>query len=158
MKQLLTALLLVCSFSLVGCGGSAGPGETVKELTYAMEAGDVDTVKKIAPGLAGMMGEDKLKGIVTEASAEAKKKGGIKSIEILEEKIDGDVATVKHKVTWGNGDVEEEEGKMTKNADGDWIVSMDDMDKGNGGGPNINIGGGSDEDADFPADFEVPAE
>lgn len=157
MKHLLTALLLVCSFTLVGCGGSAGPGETVEKLTYAMEAGDVDTVKEIVPGLAGMMGEDKLKGMVTEASAEAKKKGGIKSIEILEEKIDGDVATVKHKVTWGNGDVEEEEGQLTKNADGNWIVSMEDMDKGNSGG-NINLGGGGDEDVDFPDDFEVPAE
>lgn len=156
MKQLLATLLLVCSFALVGCGGSAGPGDTIVELNKAMEAGDAETVKKIVPGMAAMVGEDKLKGMMSEASAEAKKKGGIKSIEILKEEINGDTATVEHKVVWGNGDEEEETTELTK-VDGQWIVSMDDMDKGAGGGGGINIGGG-DEDEDFPADFEVPTE
>lgn len=156
MKHLLTALLLVCSFSLVGCGGSAGPGDTIVELNKAMEAGDAETVKKIVPGMAGMVGEDKLKGMMSEASAEAKKKGGIQSIEILKEEINGDIATVEHKLVWGNGDEEQETTELIKNDDGQWIVSMEDMDKGAGGG-NINLGGG-DEDEDFPADFEVPSE
>ena len=152
MKHLLTALVLICSFALVGCGGSAsGPGDTIKELNYALEKGDVDTVKKIVPGLAGMMGDDKLKAMLTEASAEAKKKGNITSIEILKEEVDGDTATVTHKVTWGNGDVEEETSELAK-VDGQWIVSMDDMDKGPGGG-SIDLSG---EDEDFPSDFEVP--
>ncbi|MBX2853061.1 MAG: DUF4878 domain-containing protein [Phycisphaeraceae bacterium] len=155
MKHLLTALLLVCSFALVGCGGSAGPGDTVKELNYAMEKGDVETVKKIVPGMAGMVGDEKLKGMLTEAAAEAKKKGNIKSIEILKEEINGDTATVEHKVTWGNGDEDTDTSELAK-VDGQWVVSMDDMDKGNGG--NINLGGGDDGDADFPDDFEVPTE
>lgn len=49
-----------------------------------------------------------------------------------------------------------EDAKQLTKVDGEWIVSMEDMDKGNGGG--INMGGGGPEDADFPADFEVPAE
>lgn len=154
MKQLLTALVLLCSFALVGCGGSTGPGDTVKELNYAMEKGDLDTVKKIVPGLAGMMGDEKLKAMMTEASAEAKKKGGIKSVEILKEEINGDTATVEHKVTWGNGDEETETSELAK-VDGQWIISMDDMDKGPGGG-GINLNDSSDEE--FPSDFEVPAE
>lgn len=156
MKQLLTALVLLCSLALVGCGGSAGPGDAVKELNYAMEKGDLDTVKKIVPGLAGMMGDEKLKAMMTEASAEAKKKGGIKSIEIIKEEINGDVATVEHKVTWGNGDEETETSELTKTDKGQWIISMDDMDK-NGGGGNINLGG-NEGDEEFPSDFEVPAE
>lgn len=154
MKQLLTALVLLCSFALVGCGGSTGPGDTVKELNYAMEKGDLATVKKIIPGLAGMMGDEKLKAMMTEASAEAKKKGGIKSVEIIKEEINGDTATVEHKVVWGNGDEETESTELAK-VDGQWIVSMDDMNK-NGGGGGINLGDDSDED--FPSDFEVPSE
>lgn len=157
MKHLLTALLLVCSFTLVGCGGSAGPGDTIVELNHALEAGDAETVKKIVPGMAGMVGDDKLKGMMTEASAEAKKKGGIKSIEILKEEINGDTATVEHKLVWGNGDEDQETTELSK-VDGQWIVSMDDMDKGAGGGGNISIGGGDDAEEDFPADFEVPTE
>lgn len=153
MKQLLTALVLLCSFALVGCGGSAGPGDAVKELNYAMEKGDLDTVKKIVPGLAGMMGDEKLKAMMTEASAEAKKKGGIKSVEILKEEINGDTATVEHKVTWGNGDEETETSELAK-VDGQWIISMDDMNKGPGGG-GINL---DSSDEEFPSDFEVPAE
>lgn len=153
MKQLLTALVLLCSFALVGCGGSAGPGDAVKELNYAMEKGDLDTVKKIIPGLAGMMGDEKLKAMMTEASAEAKKKGGIKSVEILKEEINGDTATVEHKVTWGNGDEETETTELAK-VDGQWIISMDDMDKSPGGG-GINL---DSSDEEFPSDFEVPAE
>ena len=139
MKHLLTALVLACSFALVGCGGSsAGPGDTVIELNKAMEAGDAETVKKIVPGMAGMIGDDKLKAMMTEASAEAKKKGGIKTIEILKEEIDGDTAVVEHKVVWGNGDEDSDTTELVKNEDGNWIVSMEDMDKGNGG--SINIG------------------
>lgn len=156
MKHLLTALVLICSFSLVGCGGSSsGPGDTIKELNYALEKGDGDAVKKIVPGMAGMVGDDKLRGMMTEASAEAKKKGGIQSIEILKEEINGETATVEHKVVWGNGEEESDTTELTK-VDGEWIVSMEDMEKGNSGG--INMGGGGQEDADFPADFEVPAE
>lgn len=154
MKHLLATLLLVCSFALVGCGGSAGPGDTIIEFNKAMESGDAETVKRIAPGMAGMVGEDKLKGILTEASAEAKKKGGIESIEIIKEEINGDTATVEHKVVWGNGEEEEDTTKLSK-VDGQWVVSMDDMDKGNSGG-GINLGGGGDEDVDFPEGFEVP--
>ncbi|MGB0768983.1 MAG: DUF4878 domain-containing protein, partial [Phycisphaeraceae bacterium] len=153
MKHLLATLLLIGSFALVGCGGSDGPGDTVEALAYAMEDGDSETVKEIIPGLAGMLGDEKLKAMVTEASAETKEKGGITSVEILEETIDGDTATVKSKITFGNGDTEEETQKLTK-VDGKWIMSMDAAGKGPGGGGSINLS--DDEDAEFPDDFEVP--
>jgi hypothetical protein len=152
MKILLTALCLVFTLGLVGCGGSSGPGDAVVELNYAMEEGDVETVKKIVPALGSMMGDEKLKAMMTEASAEAKKKGGIESVEIIKEEIEGETATVTHKTTFGNGDEEEETTELVK-VDGQWIISMDDMDKGGSGGIDM-----SGEDVDFPSDFEVPEE
>lgn len=148
MKHLLTLLLLVCSFALVGCGSEPGPGDSVKDLMGAFEEGDAETIKELAPQM-GMLGDDKLESMATQMALEAKKKGGIKSVDIKEETVDGDSATVKFVVNWGNGESEEEETAELAKLDGKWIMDMgDDADKpgGLGGGPSIDLG---------PGDFEI---
>ncbi|MEM9108971.1 MAG: DUF4878 domain-containing protein [Planctomycetota bacterium] len=155
MKQLLTALMLVCSFALIGCGGgSAGPGDTVKEFAEAMEAGDTEKVKELAPAM-GMAGE-KLDGMVQTAAMEMKEKKGIKEIEIVEEKIDGETATVKAITHFGDGTKEEGEPMKLAKIDGKWVIDMgDEMSNKPGGGGNINLSD-FEEDVEFPDDFEVP--
>lgn len=154
MNRLLAMLVMVGSLALVGCGGSGGPGDTVKDLMTAMEKGDAGKVKELAPGMK-MLGDDKLEGMVEQMKLEAKKKGGIKDIEIIEEKIDGDKATVKYKVTMGDGTSDGEDEMQLIKDEGKWIVDMGDEGKPGGmGGPTITPGpdGGFNfpEDPDFP--------
>lgn len=135
MKHLLTLLLLIGTLGLVGCGGS-GPGDAVKDFTAAMEAGDTEKVKELAPAM-GMAGE-KLDGMVQQMAMEIKKKEGIKEIEITEEKIDGETATVEFTTHFGDGSSEGPESMELAKIDGKWIIDMGDesSDKpGQGGAP-----------------------
>lgn len=147
MTRFTLCLLAMLTLGLVGCG--AGPGDRVKEFTYAMEEGDTETVKEICPGMAALLPGEKLDGMVKEASIDAKAKGGIESITIDEETINGDSATVKATVTWGNGDSETDEVKMAK-VDGEWIMSMEDEDKESGNNMDVDM------DIDMDTDVDVP--
>ena len=131
MKKIFTLLLVLCSFSLVGCGGSDGPGDRVEALAYAMEAGDTETVVDIAPGMLALMGKEKLDGNIKEGAAKIKGEGGIKSVTIDKEEIDGETATVTATVVKGNGDKETEDFNLSK-VDGKWIVTLGDDGKSPG--------------------------
>lgn len=133
MKYLSALLVLVCSFSLVGCGGGSGPGDTVKDLAYAMEKGDTERVKEIVPGMQTMLGNDKLDGMIKEAAADIKQDGGIKSVTIDKEEINGDTAKVTATVESGNGEKDTEDFVLSK-IDGKWIVTLGDDAKGPGDG------------------------
>ena len=65
----------------------------------------------------------KMSGLMTLATGELDKKQGVKSIDVLEEKIadDGKTATVKFKTTYGNGETNEETNEMV-NVDGKWFI------------------------------------
>lgn len=67
----------------------------------------------------------KMAGLMSLASAELDKKQGIKSIDILEEKIaeDGKTANVKWKITYGNGETDEDDGELV-NVNGDWKMTI----------------------------------
>lgn len=54
------------------------------------------------------------------------KKGGLKDIEIISEKIDGEIATVEVEFLLGNGDKNKSTIKLKKNIDGKWLMETDD--------------------------------
>lgn len=138
MKHVLALLVVVGSLGLVGCGGGAGPGDTVKELAHAMEKGDVETVKKIAPAMQAILGSDKLGQMVAEAAKGMKEEGGIKAITIDEETIDGDSATVKATIEKGNGEKDTEDFKLEK-VNGQWVITLDEGNKEGGAPPDIDL-------------------
>jgi len=131
MKKL-TFFLGIMIYSLAvfttSCGSPASPSDTLKEFSYAMEKGNAEKViSLIAIDSKEMTKEDKekLTALVGSAKDEIEKKGGIKSIEILEETIDEDGinATVKSKTTYGNDKVEEGSSKYLL-MDGEWRVKL----------------------------------
>jgi hypothetical protein len=69
--------------------------------------------------------KEKLTALVGSAKDEIEKKGGIKSIDIIEEIIDEDGinASVKSKTTFGNDKVEEGSSKFLL-MDGEWRVKF----------------------------------
>lgn len=148
MNRFISALALIATLGLVGCGGGSSPGDAVKELTYAMEAGDAEKVKELVPQLGENLGDGKIDTLVKQASKEAKENGGIKSIVIDKEEIDGDTAKVTATMTDGNGKSETEDFDLVKK-DGKWTVTMGD-DAKTPAVPDINLNGGFGE--------EIPAE
>ena len=131
MKRI-TVLLGLVLFSLTvlttSCSGPSTPGDTLKNFSYAMEKGDIDEVISMFGAGEDEMTEEekaKLESLIKAGQEEIEKKGGIKSIEIIEEKIsdDGETAKVKSKTTFGDG-TEDEGSSSFILVDGDWKVSF----------------------------------
>lgn len=154
MKKLFTLLLMVGSLTLVGCGGS-GPGATVEELAYAMEDGDAEKLKELMPELGENLGDSKIETMAKQTAKETKEKGGIESVTIDKEEIDGDTAKVTATMKMGDGTSETEDFELEKK-DGKWVISLGEDAKGGGAGlptPDINLNGGGGGDA---PDFDLP--
>ncbi|NCS87467.1 MAG: hypothetical protein AUK34_07895 [Ignavibacteria bacterium CG2_30_36_16] len=123
MKKMISfSLLILFSFTLMKCGSSPGPGDTVKEFFDAAENNNVEAASNLlAPELKTLLGEKKLEKALGEQSKEIKEKGGISDIEIFDEKIEETSATLKFKITYGNGEVKEDKAKLIKTEDG-WKI------------------------------------
>jgi hypothetical protein len=70
-----------------------------------------------------MIGKEKLQKSIEEQSAEIKKKGGIKSVEVTDLKIEGEEATMNVITNFNDGSSETEDMKMIKK-DGDWLITI----------------------------------
>lgn len=131
MKKLTLLIGLIAFVFTIGiqsCGSGAGgntPGATVKKSLQLLSEKKLDKVMELyakKDGTALTKEENgKMAGLMSLASAELDKKQGIKSIDIIEEKIaeDGKTANVKWKITYGNGESDEDDGELV-NVNGDW--------------------------------------
>ncbi|KWW31329.1 MAG: Uncharacterized protein AUK63_602 [bacterium P3] len=126
MKNIFSILLTaIFAVSLVGCsGGSAkvGKNATPSEVTTSMwkliQNGDY--AKAVAMTAQGQsLSEEEQMQLAQFAEALYSSVGGVKAVEILEEKIadDGKSATVKMKLTYGDGSSKNNDQKliMTEN-------------------------------------------
>ena len=70
--------------------------------------------------------KEAMTAMLQKVGPQTDEKGGVKSYEIVDQEIDEEkgTATVNVKVTYGNGDTEENKMKMLKK-DGDWVLSAD---------------------------------
>ena len=134
MKKLIYLFAVVAAVFAVSCsstpatpGGAAlniyqlmvdGKYEAVAEGFY-LDATDPDDIREGREFLVSIFRE--------KAAPQIEKKGGIKSVEVLEESINesGDKAEVKLKITYGNDTTEEEDVNMVLDKDGKWKASME---------------------------------
>jgi hypothetical protein len=135
MKKLMTLfaiLLFAGTTSFYSCGGGKAantPGETLKKSMSLLADKKYDDVVAMYAKKDGTTLTDeekkKMSGLMSLATGELDKKQGVKSIDILEEKIadDGKTATVKFKTTYGNGETNEETNDMV-NIDGKWFITI----------------------------------
>lgn len=125
MKKMISfTLLTLFALTLIQCGSSSGPGDTVKEFFDAVENNNVKAASNLlAPELKTMLGDKKLEKALSEQSKEIKEKGGISDIEILDEKIEENTATLKFKITYANGEVKEDNAKLIKKDD-EWKIGV----------------------------------
>jgi len=104
MKNLLTLLLATASLALVGCGGPP-PGDAVKDLAYAMEAGDHEKMKELVPALEENLGDSKIETLAKQAKKKIEEEGGLESVTIDKETISDDGKTATVTATMKNKDV-----------------------------------------------------
>ncbi len=121
------AVLFGVSF-FMACGGSSSPGDKAVKINQKLADGDMDYVMdNLYVGKEDMTDEEKekVKGLLQMGKAEVDSQGGIKSIEVVEEKIDedGKKAKVTLKMVMGNGEEDTDDVSLI-NDDGCWKLSL----------------------------------
>lgn len=130
MKTPGSILFTICLFLLIGCGGDEGsgtdaansPGETVEQLAYAMEAGNGEKIQQLMPTFKMNVGAAQFDEVVKQVARNAVENGGIASITIDKEEIDGDKATVTATLANGNGGSSVETFTLVKKDDR-WVIA-----------------------------------
>ena len=128
-RLFVVGIALCVSVFVVACG-SSGPAGTVKDYISYMEKGDMDSAMKLMSNkqVTKEMREtkefkDKMKQAGEASSKEIKSKGGVKSVNIKDEKITGDNAEVKFTITYGNGTEDKENTAKLVKEDGEWKIA-----------------------------------
>ncbi|MFC0268927.1 DUF4878 domain-containing protein [Kushneria aurantia] len=122
--------LLIMTLMLAACSSSTQPEETVERFFNAAAKGDSDTaIEQIS--FAGVGANDmaaakgKIQMIAGQMQSQIESNGGIESLETLESTIseDGQHATVRTRVTFGNGQSTTDQTRLVKQ-DGDWKITL----------------------------------
>jgi len=127
MKILKTFALitLLFAFACKGGPGGKGPGDVYKDAMMKIADGKYEAAMEMMAqkGDNEMTNEEREKtmGMFGMTNATIQAKGGIKKIEILSEEIseDGVRAYIEYKITFGNGEVSEDDNELIKE-DGKW--------------------------------------
>ena len=120
---LLPSLLLGLALFSTGCF-STGPADTVEQFYRNVEKGKLDdALELVSDSALSQLPAEKLKQGLQQATRDIDSKGGIDDIEILSEDIIGDTAEITVKITFGNGDSDEEDCSLIKE-DGAWKLQL----------------------------------
>lgn len=135
MKILFGIALITAIFALVSCGeggvgGSSTPGDVVKTMVEKIADGNYDAVVAISVTKKGeTLNEEeqaKIMAFLPEGEKEIDKKGGLKEVTILAETIseDGNTATVKSQLIYGNGEKGSKSDTKLINVNGKWRIRI----------------------------------
>ena len=133
-KLFLILLLVPAVLIIVSCGegGVAGssPGDAVKTMAINLQGENYDAVVDLYINKNGKDLTDeektKVKAFLPSAKEEMDKKGGLKEVVIVEETIsaDGETATIKSYLLYGNGDKSNEDKTNLVKVNGNWRVEI----------------------------------
>ncbi|MEM6504482.1 MAG: DUF4878 domain-containing protein [Planctomycetota bacterium] len=125
------ASLIISALCLTACGGESTtntpgeseptPGDAVEAFARAMEAGDVQAIKSLCPDFEENLTASEIADLAGRAAGSARAAGGIETITIDSESVDGDTATVTATLTNGNGASSTETLKLNR-LDGKWTI------------------------------------
>ena len=127
-KVLLGFAVIMLAVVAVSCSKSGSPKDVVTTYLQAMKSKNYEKAADCFY-LEGTKDEIKadraqLLALIEKGGQSLEEKGGIKSFKINSVEEEGDTAVVKGEITYGNGDVKEDE-IMTKKVDGKWDIDMD---------------------------------
>jgi len=111
-------LILAWAALAVACAGRS-PSSAVKAFYDAIANGKTeDAIALLSQQTIATVGKDKLRAGFQEATRDALQKGGINELQITNEKIAGEVATVSVLIKYGNGTQEIETVQLVKEMGG----------------------------------------
>ena len=127
-KVLLGFAVIMLAVVSVSCSKSSSPKDVADTFLQAMKnknyekaadciyyEGTKDEIKA---------DKDQVVALLEKAGQSMDKKGGIKSYKINSVEENGDSAVVKGEITYGNGDVNDDEEIETKKVDGKWYIDL----------------------------------
>ena len=126
MKKVISffVVIIVMAILCAGCSSApATPEDVAKEFLTRVEKGSSSALDLFSPELVQMIGKEKLQKAIEEQSQNMKAKGGIKSIDVTDLKIEGNEATMNVITNYNDGSSETEDMKMI-NKDGDWLITI----------------------------------
>ena len=128
-KVILGFAVIMLAVVAVSCSKSSSPKDIVTTYLQAMKSKDY---KKAAEcfyyeGTKDEIEEAKAQmvDLIKKGGESVEKKGGIKSFKINSVEENGDNAIVRGEVTYGNGEVDDDEVIEVKKVDGKWYIDMD---------------------------------
>ena len=127
-KVILGFAVIMLAVVAVSCSKSGSPKDVVTTYMQAMKSKNYEKAADCFY-LEGTKDEVKadraqLVALIEKGGQSVEEKGGIKSFKINSVEEDGDSAVVKGEITYGNGDVKEDE-IMTKKVNGKWYIDID---------------------------------
>jgi ketosteroid isomerase-like protein len=116
-KPVLVLVLLVTTV-FASCAGRS-PAAAVEAFYHAVDRGALDrAVSLLSEQTITMFGKDKLKAGMTEEARKIQAKGGIQELQVTDEKVTGEVASVTVLIRYGDGSEETETVKLVRERGG----------------------------------------
>ena len=123
MHRVWSGILTVTAACRAGCGGP-GPADEIERFLRLMDQGECAEASEMIGGQMRMLGTELLNAACAERSREMSQRGGLESVEILSEDVQGNTATVVTRTTYGDGSSSERENLLTR-LDGVWMFTPD---------------------------------
>ncbi len=144
-KNLFKIATFIAVSILIACAGGEGPKNVAEKFLKETQAENFDGAKKYCTEETGKL-LDMMASFAKMGDKDKKEKKDEKKFTMVDEKIDGDNATVTYKI---EGKETGEQSLKMKKVNGKWLVSVskDDMSKKDGGMPKDK-----DHDKDAPAE------
>ena len=131
MKKLFFSMFVaVVTLTLWSCGSANTPSAVAEKAVKCIQKADYEgyvDLMNLKKTDEGNNEKEQLVALLREKGTKAmEKKQGLKSYEVLSEEIseDGNSATVKMKMVYGDGSEDTQDLKLVKNDDGDWRLTM----------------------------------
>lgn len=132
MKKIITMFAMAAALFVASCGGSNTPSDAVTEIYSLIIDGNYEAVadcfqyNNVKPEELEQAKAMIVSLLSEKMAPKLEKKGGLKAVETLEEVIaeDGQSATVKVKMIYGDGTDETQDVKMVLNDKGEWKATM----------------------------------
>ena len=128
-KVILGFAVIMLAVVAVSCSKSSSPKDVVTTYLQAMKSKNYEKAADCfyIEGTKDEVKEAKaqLVGLIEKGGKSIEEKGGIKSFKINSVEEEDDKAVVKGEITYGNGEVDDDEEIETKKVDGKWYIDLD---------------------------------
>jgi hypothetical protein len=102
--RILFAIIALILSTLACAMFPSGPGKTVQQFFNSLERGEIQEAKSyMSSSSLQSLGSDKWDSVLVQLSQQISSSGGIDKVDITEENVNGDIASVTVQITFGNG-------------------------------------------------------